>query len=31
MALLATVTICLASFVGAAMLTQSGDETLGDN
>ena len=31
MALLVTVTICLASFVGAAMLTQSGDETLGDN
>jgi len=26
MALLATVTILLASFVGAAMMTQSGDE-----
>ena len=28
MALLATVTICLATFIGAAMLTQSGEETL---
>ncbi len=28
MALLATVTICLATFIGAAMLTQSGEENL---